>query len=168
VTRTVCRSCSAGCSVMSRADSYCRQDIMRMLQLVARGEKAFVDIDEGCSDVGMRIAAQAASLGSQRALYDIARSGTAKAAQAQGEDIRSWSDSERGHDLGGFRRGTGVSAAAEALPGAPGSRSTQTWPGRHQSFAPKPASGGWASKSRGAPCSTWSRHHPIRGRGPAR
>src|SRR5690606_35675592 len=31
---------------------------LRMLQLLARGEKAFADIDQGCSEVGSRIAAR--------------------------------------------------------------------------------------------------------------
>jgi HD-GYP domain-containing protein (c-di-GMP phosphodiesterase class II)/DNA-binding CsgD family transcriptional regulator len=45
---------------------------LRMLQLMAGGEKAFKEIDEGCSEVGSRIAARfGLSLDTQKSLYNI-------------------------------------------------------------------------------------------------
>ena len=62
---------------------------VRMLQLMAQGEKAFQDIDAGCSDVGSRIA-QRLGMGEEtkRSLYQVCESWGGKGPhKLKGEDI---------------------------------------------------------------------------------
>jgi HD-GYP domain-containing protein (c-di-GMP phosphodiesterase class II) len=52
---------------------------LRMLRLVAQGEKAFQEIDEGCSDVGMRIASRLGlSEVTQQSLYQVCENWSGK------------------------------------------------------------------------------------------
>jgi HD-GYP domain-containing protein (c-di-GMP phosphodiesterase class II)/DNA-binding CsgD family transcriptional regulator len=62
---------------------------VRMLQLMAQGERAFQDIDAGCSDVGSRIAARLGmSQETQRSLYQVCESWGGKGPhKLKGEDI---------------------------------------------------------------------------------
>jgi len=62
---------------------------VRMLQLVAQGEKAFAEIDEGCSDVGSRIARRLGmSEETQKSLYQVCESWGGKGPhKLKGEDI---------------------------------------------------------------------------------
>jgi HD-GYP domain-containing protein (c-di-GMP phosphodiesterase class II)/DNA-binding CsgD family transcriptional regulator len=62
---------------------------LRMLRLLSRGEKAFVDVDQGCSEVGSRIAARLGmSEATQRSLYHICESWSGKGPhKLKGEDI---------------------------------------------------------------------------------
>jgi len=61
----------------------------RMLQLMAQGEKAFQEIDEGCSDVGRRIAVRLGmSEETQRSLYQVCENWGGKGPhKLKGEDI---------------------------------------------------------------------------------
>jgi HD-GYP domain-containing protein (c-di-GMP phosphodiesterase class II)/DNA-binding CsgD family transcriptional regulator len=61
----------------------------RMLQLIAQGEKAFAEVDEGCSDVGTRIASRLGmSLETQQSLYQVCESWGGKGPhKLKGEDI---------------------------------------------------------------------------------
>jgi HD-GYP domain-containing protein (c-di-GMP phosphodiesterase class II)/DNA-binding CsgD family transcriptional regulator len=62
---------------------------VRMLQLVAQGERAFQDIDLGCSDVGSRIAQRLGmTKETQRSLYQVCESWGGKGPhKLKGEDI---------------------------------------------------------------------------------
>ena len=61
----------------------------RMLQLIAQGERAFQDIDQGCSEVGSRIAARLEMPEeTQRSLYQVCESWGGKGPhKLKGEDI---------------------------------------------------------------------------------
>ena len=61
----------------------------RMLRLMAQGEKAFQEIDEGCSEVGSRIAARLGmSEGTQRSLYQVCENWAGKGPhRVKGEEI---------------------------------------------------------------------------------
>lgn len=61
----------------------------RMLQLMARGEQCFRDVDQGCSEVGSRIASRLGlSEGTQVGLYHICESWSGKGPhKLKGEDI---------------------------------------------------------------------------------
>jgi HD-GYP domain-containing protein (c-di-GMP phosphodiesterase class II)/DNA-binding CsgD family transcriptional regulator len=62
---------------------------VRMLQLVAKGEKAFAEIDQGCSEVGSRIAERLAmSPETQQSLYQVCESWSGKGPhKLKGENI---------------------------------------------------------------------------------
>jgi HD-GYP domain-containing protein (c-di-GMP phosphodiesterase class II)/DNA-binding CsgD family transcriptional regulator len=62
---------------------------LRMLQLMSKGEKAFQDIDQGCSEVGSRIAARLGmSEATQLSLYHICETWNGKGPhKLKGEDI---------------------------------------------------------------------------------
>jgi HD-GYP domain-containing protein (c-di-GMP phosphodiesterase class II)/DNA-binding CsgD family transcriptional regulator len=63
--------------------------VLRMMQMLATGEKAFAEVDLGCSDVGSRIAARLAmSEATQLALYHICETWNGKGPhKLKGEDI---------------------------------------------------------------------------------
>lgn len=62
---------------------------LRMLQLISKGEKAFQDIDQGCSEVGSRIAARLGmSEATELSLYHICETWNGKGPhKLKGEDI---------------------------------------------------------------------------------